>query len=95
MLSLVNIHLQLTSLRFKLLILLLLLFDLAAELQLHSFDGLDAFFAVLLKLSSLNIQTFFVIFFLLNVLALNDFLSLLCDTVKLHILGALLKVNNL
>jgi len=43
----------------------------------------------------LNIKTLLVIFFLLHVLALNNFLGLLRDSVQLHILGTFLEVNNL
>lgn len=49
----------------------------------------------MLQLSRLNVQSFLVIFFFLNVLALNDFLCLLGDSVKLDIFRTLLKVNNL
>jgi hypothetical protein len=92
---LVYIHLQLSSLRFKLFIFLLFLLDLTAELQLHALDRFHSLVAVLLKLCSLHVEAFLIILFLLYMLALDDFLSLLGYSVELHIFGAFLEIDNL
>ena len=79
LLTLVNVILQVTSSSLQLFALHLLFFNLFLELESGFIDGPDSLLSVFLKLFDL-------------MLALNDFLSLLCYSVQLHILGSLFKV---
>lgn len=85
LLTLVHFHAQVTSLAFQLRVLALLLLDLLVELLLLRSVSLETVFRVLVELFNLAFKTFFVLLILLLVLALDDFLCLLCDTIKLNI----------
>jgi hypothetical protein len=72
-----------------------LLLDLLLEFGLHTLNCLDALFCILLQLLSLSVKAFLIVLFLLNVLALNDLLGLLSNSVQLHILSTFFKVSDL
>ena len=84
-----------TSLGLKLLALRFLLADLTLELLLCLVDGPDALLSVLFKLLDLVLKTLLVFLVLLLVLALDDLLGLLGDSVELHVLGTFLEVLDL
>ena len=92
LLALLHILLQLTRFDLELLILQNLLFDLFAQFSLSRFVSCDSFRCVFSQLFFLLIQPLLVVFFLLDVLALDDLLGLLGDPVKLHVLSQLFKV---
>lgn len=87
--------LKLTSFSFKCLILHSLLLDLFSESGDLVLEAFHFLVTVKLQLMDLGVKTFLVILFLLNMLALNDFLSLLCHTVELDIHSTLLEVSDL
>ena len=87
--------LELSGLGFKLLIFSDLFLDLFLELALHRLVSLDTLITVGLELGDLSVESLLVVLLFLDVLALNDFLGLLGDSVQLHILGSLLKVSDL
>lgn len=87
--------LKLTSFSFKCLILHSLLLDLFSESGDLVFEAFHFLVTVKLQLMDLGVKTFLVILFLLDMLALNDFLSLLCHTVELDIHSTLLEVSDL
>ena len=79
----------------ELLILLRFLFDLLAQLRNHVLDCFDTLLTVELQLRGLRVETLLIVFFFLNVLALDDFLRLFCDAVELHIHRTLGKIDDL
>ena len=81
LLTLLHILLQLTRFDLELLILQNLLFDLFAQFSLSRFVSRDSFRCVFSQLFFLLIQPLLVVFLLLDVLALNDLLGLLGDSV--------------
>ena len=92
LLTLVNVILQVTSSSLQLFALHLLFFNLFLELESGFIDGPDSLLSVFLKLFDLVFKPLLVFLIFLLMLALNDFLSLLCYSVQLHILGSLFKV---
>jgi len=92
LLTLVNVILQVTSSSLQLFTLHLLFFDLFLELESGFIDGPDSLLGVFLKLFDLVLEPLLVFLIFLLMLTLNDFLSLLCYSVQLHILGSLFKV---
>jgi hypothetical protein len=69
--------------------------NLLAQFLLCFVDGLNALLYILIELSDLVLKSLLVLLILLLMLALDDFLSLLCDTIHLDILSALLEVQDL
>lgn len=92
LLTLVNVMLQLTSRSLQLFAFHLLFFNLFLKLHSGFIDGPDSLLSVFLKLSNLVFEPLLVFLIFLLMLTLNDFLSLFCYSVQLHILGSLLKV---
>jgi hypothetical protein len=93
--ALLHVVLELSGLGLELLILCDLFFDLFLKLALHGLDSLDTLITVGLELGDLSVESLLVVLLLLDVLALNDLLGLLGDSVQLHVLGPLLKVSDL
>lgn len=92
LLTLVNVTLQLTSRSLQLFAFHLLFFDLFLELESGFIDGPDSLLSVFLKLLNLVLEPLLVFLIFLLMLTLDDFLSLFCNSVQLHILGSLLEV---
>lgn len=90
--TLVNVILQLTSRSLQLFAFHLLFFNLFLKLLSGFIDGPDSLLSVFLKLFNLVFEPLLVFLIFLLMLTLNDFLSLFCYSVQLHILGSLLKV---
>ena len=95
LLALVDVQSEVTGLSIELFILGLLLSDLALKLLLCFINGLDSLCGILVKLLDLSLKSLFILLILLLVLSLDDLLRLLCYTIQLHILGTLLKVDDL
>jgi len=93
--ALLDVVLENARLVLKLLVLHLLLLDLLSEFGLHVLDCFDPLLRVLLKLGGLGVEALLVIFLLLDVLALDDLLSLLGHSVELDVHGTLGEVDNL
>jgi hypothetical protein len=92
LLALLHVLLELASFDLELLILKNLLFDLFAQLSLSRFECCDTLFSVLRQLFLLRVKALLVIFLLLDVLALDDLLSLLGNSIQLNIFSELLKM---
>ena len=94
LLTLVHVVLELTSLCFKLLTLHAFFSKFTFELLLGFVNGLNPLVGVLLELLDLVFKSLLVFLVLLLMLSLDDFLSLLSDSVKLNILSSLLEVGD-
>lgn len=92
LLTLVNVILQVTSSSLQLFTLHLLFFNLFLELESGFIDGPDSLLGIFLKLFDLVFKPLLVFLIFLLMLTLNDFLSLFCYSVQLHILSSLFKV---
>lgn len=86
--------LQLAGLLLELSVFGLLLLNLVSKLLLGLVDSFNTFGTGALKLSGLVFKAFLVVFVLFDMLTLDNLLSLLGNTVELHILGALDEVSN-
>jgi len=87
--------LQLSGLGFELLNLLDLLLDLLSELSLHVLNSFNSLICVFPQLVGLGVKALLVILFLLNVLALDDLLGLLGNSVELHVHCSFSEIENL
>jgi len=65
------------------------------KLLLGLIDGLNPLLSVLFKLLDLVLKSLLVLLILLLMLTLDDFLGLLGNTIKLDVLGSLLKIGDL
>lgn len=95
LLSLLNIVFEHPSLLLELLVLGDLLADLLLQLGDHVLNSSSSLGAVLTKLGGLGVEALLVVFFLLHVLALDNLLGLLGDTVELNIHSTLGKIDDL
>ena len=93
--TLLHLLLELAGAGLQLLRLGALLSYFFLELLLCLVDGLDPLFSILFDALGLLFETFLVFFVFLLVLALDYFLGLLSDSVKLHIFGSFFVVLDL
>jgi hypothetical protein len=94
LLSSFDILLEYTSLSLKLIIFGALFLDVTLHLFELRGDVVDSLLGVIVKSLDLVIETLLDIFVLLDVLLHNDFLSLLSDSVELHIHSTLLEIDD-
>ena len=90
----VHIVLKLTGLRLQLVTLHTFLSNLPLQLLLSLVNSLNPLVSILLELFDLVLKSLLVFLILLLMFSLDNFLSLLSDSVKLNILGSLLEISN-
>jgi len=92
LLPLVDVILELSSLGLKLLALHPLFSYLSSQLEFGIIDSFDPLLSIFFKLLDLVFKSLFIFLVFLLMLALDDFLSLLCDTIQLNILGSFFEI---
>jgi hypothetical protein len=90
----IDVGLENTGLGFKLLGFDLFVVDLLLLLEACLHQSLDSLLSILVQLLNLTFKSLFVILILLVVLALDDLLSLLGNSVHLNVQSSLLKIIN-
>lgn len=83
-----------TSLSLELIVLSTLLLDVTLHLLEFGGDIADSLLSVVIKSLDLVVETLLDVLILLNVLLHNDFLSLLGDSVQLHVHSTLLEIHD-
>ena len=95
LLTLIDLHSEVTSLALQLRVLTVLVLNLLSQLLLLGGECLQAVRVVLLKLFHLALKSLFVFLILLLVLSLDDLLRLLGNSVQLHVKCSLLVILDL